>query len=197
MSVDYHTALTRCALWMMIQRKITAGFFRLSPSSSDKWTWRERTWQDKTMSSPIPAPTFRLSFFLLAMLLSTASVADEPQPLSQLAKLEELTQISAKLVRESKSAQANAASFRIEVTLYRESLRTLMLDNQKIAHEKERIPQNILINMVRMSALLSSASECRTGRYIVCPLELMRKLSAQQQLLFKDLERLKASHGTR
>lgn len=100
-------------------------------------------------------------------------------------------------MQEARSAQAKATPFRIDVTLYRESLRTLMLDNRKINNEKDRIPQNILINMVRMSALLSSAAECKTGRYIVCPPELMTKLSSQQQLISKDFDSFKASlNGT-
>jgi hypothetical protein len=66
-----------------------------------------------------------------------------------------------------------------------------MLTNREIGEEKDRIPQHILINMVRMSALLSSAAECKTGRYIVCPPELMTKLKTQQQLLSEDLDSFK------
>ncbi len=149
------------------------------------------------MYSPIFAAAFRLSLFLLATLLSVASVAENTDQLSPLARFEELTSVSARLVREARSAQARASSFRIDVTLYRESLRTLMLDNRKINDKKDRIPQNILINMVRMSALLSSAAECKTGRYIVCPPELMTRLRTQQQLLFRNLGNFKASlNGT-
>ncbi len=149
------------------------------------------------MYSPILAPAFRLSFFLLAALLSAASVADNTGQQSSLARLEELTGVSSRLVQEARSAQAKATPFRIDVTLYRESLRALMLDNQKVGDAKDRIPQNMLINMVRMSALLSSAAECKTGRYIVCPVELMRTLTSQQQLISKDLDNFKASlNGT-
>ena len=68
-----------------------------------------------------------------------------------------------------------------------------MLDNRKISDEKDRIPNDILVNMVRMSALLHSAAECKTGRYIVCPPELMTKLTSQQQLLLKDIGSFKAA----
>jgi len=145
------------------------------------------------MYPPVLASTLRLTFFLWVTLLPAASLAENTDLPPLLAKLEELTEVSAGLVREARSAQAKATPFRIEVTLYRESLRTLMLDNRKISAEKERIPQNILVNMVRMSALLHSAAECKTGRYIVCPPELMRKLASQQQLLSKDLDSFKVT----
>lgn len=131
----------------------------------------------------------------LMLIVATASAAEDADPGSLLAKLEELNETSARLVLEARSAQAEATPFRIDVTLYREHLRSLMLANRKIGEEKERIPQDILVNMVRMSALLNSAAECKTGRYIVCPPELMSKLTSQQQLLSKDLDSLKAATG--
>ncbi len=131
----------------------------------------------------------------LMLLVATASAAEDADPGSLLAKLEELNETSARLVLEARSAQAEATPFRIDVTLYREHLRSLMLANRKIGEEKERIPQDILVNMVRMSALLNSAAECKTGRYIVCPPELMSKLTSQQQLLSKDLDSLRAATG--
>ncbi len=145
------------------------------------------------MYPPVLAAVLRLILFLWATSLPAVSVAENTDWPPLLAKLEELTEVSAGLVREAQSAQAEATPFRIEVTLYREHLRTLMLDNRKISAEKERIPQNILVNMVRMSALLHSAAECKTGRYIVCPPELMRKLASQQQLLSKDLDSFKVT----
>lgn len=129
------------------------------------------------------------------LLVATASATEGADPGSLLAKLEELNETSARLVLEARSAQAEATPFRIDVTLYREHLRSLMLANRTIGEEKERIPQDILVNMVRMSALLNSAAECKTGRYIVCPPELMSKLTSQQQLLSKDLDSLRAATG--
>ncbi|GMQ88185.1 MAG: hypothetical protein BMS9Abin08_1413 [Gammaproteobacteria bacterium] len=145
------------------------------------------------MYPPVLAPALRLTLFLWATLLPAASIAENTDRPPLLAKLEELTEVSAGLVREARSTQAEATPFRIAVTLYREHLRTLMLDDRKISDEKDRIPQGILVNMVRMSALLYSAAECKTGRYIVCPPELMRKLASQQQLLSKDLDSFKVA----
>jgi hypothetical protein len=129
----------------------------------------------------------------LVLLVATASAADDADPGSLLAKLEELNEISARLVQEARSAQAEATPFRIDATLYREHLRSLMLANREIGEEKDRIPQGILVNMVRMSALLNSAAECKTGRYIVCPPELMSKLTSQQRLLSEELDHFKAT----
>ena len=106
--------------------------------------------------------------------------------------LMELGEDSAGLVAKARSAQAKATQFRIDVTIYRESLRSLMLSNREIDQGKDRIPQHILVNMVRMSALLHSAAECKTGRYIVCPPELMSQLTSQQQLLSEELVNFKA-----
>jgi len=149
------------------------------------------------MYSPIFAVALRPIFFLCITLLSTTSAAQNTDQQSLLARLVELTEVSAGLVQKARSAQAKVTPFRIDVTLYRESLRSLMLDNQKVNDEKDRIPQSTLISMVRMSALLSSAAECKTGRYIVCPAALMIKLTSQQQLLSKDLDSFKAAlNGT-
>jgi hypothetical protein len=137
----------------------------------------------------------RLILFLWVTLLPVASVASDASLPSLLAKAEELNTISAKLVQAAQSGKTDASSFRIEATLYREHLRALMLDNRKIAEEKERIPQDILIEMVRMSALLHSAAECKTGRYIVCPPELMTQLTSQQQLVSKSFDGFKATQA--
>ena len=148
--------------------------------------------------SVLTAVLRRMLLLWAAMLmLPAASAAENPDPSSLLAKLEELTEISATLVAKARSSQAKASPFRIEATLYREHLRTLMLENRMISDDKDRIPQSILINMVRMSALLHSAAECKTGRYIVCPPELMTKLASQQKLLAQDLGSFKAAlNGT-
>lgn len=139
--------------------------------------------------------SLRLILVLWATLLPAAFAAENIDQPPLLAELEALTRISAGLVQEARSAKAKATPFRIQVTLYRESLRTLMLDNRKISDEKHRIPQSILVNMVRMSALLHSAAACKTGRYIVCPVHLMLQLTSQQQLLSGDLDNLKMTVG--
>ena len=127
----------------------------------------------------------------LALLVATVSVAGDHNGLL-LPTLMELGEDSAGLVAKARSAQAKATQFRIDVTIYRESLRSLMLSNREIDQGKDRIPQHILVNMVRMSALLHSAAECKTGRYIVCPPELMSQLTSQQQLLSEELVNFKA-----
>lgn len=109
------------------------------------------------------------------------------------AQVKQLLKASAKLVDEAHSNKAPASAFRIDVTFYRESLRELMLENRKIPDKKAHIPQNMLVDMVRMSALLHSAAECKTGRFIVCPADLMTSLQSQQQLLSQQWQSIKAN----
>ena len=121
---------------------------------------------------------------------------DKPKAVARppvLAQAAQLHKASAKLVKDARSAKANASQFRIEVTFYREGLRELMRDNRKIAESNARLPEHALVDMVRMSALLHSAAECKTGRYIVCPAELMRNLESQQQLLWQQWQTIKAN----
>ncbi len=133
-------------------------------------------------------PVAGLLFFLSATVFATEN--SDTQSLAS--RFEELNRTTARLVEDARSSQAKASDFRIAVTLYRESLRSLMLDDRENKNETARIPQNMLINMVRMSALLSSAAGCKTGRYIVCPIELMTQLSSQQRILAQDLESFRA-----
>jgi len=141
--------------------------------------------------------TLRILLFLTLALLSIAAYSVEPEMLATDAKLNkddtpssplisrvaELNKITASLVFAARSGEAPASSFRIEATLYREDLRSLMIDNKNLDPDENRIPQGYLLDMVRMSALIHSASECKTGRYIVCPVALMSNLNAQQQKL--------------
>ena len=63
--------------------------------------------------------------------------------------------------------------------MYRELLRqTMLTDRQR--PEAEQLPQNLLIEMVRLSALLHAAADCKTGYVIVCPPDLMSQLRTQQ-----------------
>ncbi len=135
----------------------------------------------------------RSVLFLLAVLWQPTGLAgDAPRPLL-LDEAAGLNEVSDRLVKAARSAQAEASPFRIDVTLYRESLRELMLSNREIEQDEKRIPQHMLVNMVRMSALLHSAAECKTGRYIVCPPELMKQLEAQQQLLSAEFAQYRAT----
>lgn len=45
-------------------------------------------------------------------------------------------------------------------------------------------------DMVRMVALLQSAAQCQTGRYIVCPPDRMSRLQRQQVLLDQGISAL-------
>ena len=93
------------------------------------------------------------------------------------------------LVKEAISSNANASRFRIDATFYRESLRTLMIDMEKTIATSAQ-SKKIFMEFVRMSALIQSAAACKTGRYIVCPIELRQQLLAQQErlhLLFTEL----------
>ena len=74
--------------------------------------------------------------------------------------------------------------------MYREMLRQVMLDNRDLG-ASEQLPQPLLVDMVRMSALLHSAADCKTGRVIVCPTDLMLQLRSQQARVTQGLEMLR------
>lgn len=97
-----------------------------------------------------------------------------------------LIAFSTGLVQQAESSKAHASSFRIDVAYYRESLRDLVRDNEQ-RRAKERLPKPLLLDMVRMTALLQSAAQCQTGRYIVCPPDLMTQLHRQQTLMEQGL----------
>jgi len=86
------------------------------------------------------------------------------------------------LVKQAISSEANASRFRIDATFYRESLRSLMIEAEKNADKSEK-SKKVFMELVRMSALLQSAAACKTGRYIVCPIELRQQLLSQQTRL--------------
>ena len=77
--------------------------------------------------------------------------------------------------------------------MYRELLRQVMLDNRERAGS-EQLPQPLLLDMVRMSALLHSAADCKTGLVIVCPTDLMQQLRSQQARVTQGLEMLRMTY---
>ena len=77
--------------------------------------------------------------------------------------------------------------------MYRELLRQVMLNNRDRA-ESEQLPQPLLLDMVRMSALLHSAADCKTGLVIVCPTDLMQQLRSQQARVAQGLDILRMMH---
>ncbi len=101
-------------------------------------------------------------------------------------RVQALVTLSARLVQQAESGKAHASTFRIDVAYYRETLRDLVRDNDQRL-EKDRIERALLMNMVRITALLQSAAQCQTGRYIVCPPDLMTQLHRQQALVEQGL----------
>jgi hypothetical protein len=77
--------------------------------------------------------------------------------------------------------------------MYRELLRQAMLDNRGRPADKQ-LPQPLLLDMVRMSALLHSAADCKTGFVIVCPADLMQQLRSQQSRVTQGLKMLQMMH---
>ena len=51
----------------------------------------------------------------------------------------------------------------------------------------------LLMDLVRMAGLLQSAAECQTGRYIVCPPDLMTRLRRQQGVVEGEIASLPAT----
>jgi hypothetical protein len=105
---------------------------------------------------------------------------------SPLERRQVLVALSATLVETAQSAKGHASAFRIDVAHYRESLRDLVKDNDKLP-ERDRLPKPLVLDMVRMVGLLQSAAQCQTGRYIVCPPDLMSQLNRQQALMEQGL----------
>ena len=117
-----------------------------------------------------------LAFLTLCMLVAPQAHAD-----GQILRPVQLTTMSQQLINEIKSGTADATEFRTNVVFYRESLRGFMLANEK--DKVHQIDDHSLLQLVRMAALLQSAAECRTGRYISCPANLMHELERQQYQL--------------
>jgi len=133
----------------------------------------------------------------LALAGSTDVKTVEPKSLSgqsatykDYKELQVLNQLSQQLVQQAQSKQTVALDFRVDAVHYRERLRQLMLKNNDDP-PSDRIPQELLMDMVRMSALLHSAAECKTGRYIVCPVSLMDNLQTQQKKIHKNITNYK------
>lgn len=104
----------------------------------------------------------------------------------------ELNWISESLIEKAASGRTPATEFRIQATLYRERLRKLMLEDRK-RPDPQRLPDDMLVDMVRMSALLHAASACRTGHVITCPADLMLQLRSQQSVTVDKLAELRAA----
>ena len=121
-----------------------------------------------------------LGFVMLPLSLPALAAA-VTAPSKHHSQLMQLNGQSRQLIAKLKRGDAEAVAFRTHVVYYRETLRSLMLANEKARNHK--IANPLLMKMVRMAALLQSAAECHTGRYISCPANLMHELDRQQQQL--------------
>jgi hypothetical protein len=103
--------------------------------------------------------------------------------------LGELVTLAGSLVERAASARAAASQYRIDTVYFRETLRDLMLANTG-RPPAEQLPAAFLTDMVRMAAVLDAAAECQSGRYIVCPADLMERLGRQHARIDDGLRRL-------
>lgn len=110
-----------------------------------------------------------------------------------LQRLEEINLLSAALVEKAGSGSTPAHEFRIEARMYRELLRQTMLNN-RAQSTSDQLPQHLLLDMVRMSALLHSAADCKTGFVITCPADLMLQLKSQQSRVTQGLKMIQMMH---
>lgn len=101
-------------------------------------------------------------------------------------RLHEINLLSQGLIEKAAAGNSPAHQFRIEARIYRELLRQLMLDNRMLPDDAQ-IQQHLLLDMVRMSALLHAAADCKTGLVITCPPDLMRRLRSQQSRIDAQL----------
>lgn len=157
------------------------------------------------MSSHAIAARLENTLFMMLMgiaaAISLSAFASPPTPvlidptLPPLERGRALVALSATLVETAQSAKGHASAFRIDVAHYRESLRDLVRDNDTLP-DRSRLPKPLVLDMVRMVGLLQSAAQCQTGRYIVCPPDLMSQLNRQQTLMEQGLAAATAE-GTR
>jgi hypothetical protein len=145
-------------------------------------------YRQHTLSSAAPRRRFLRPWGLFGFVLwtSLAIAAQETEAPGNNPDPKQLNALSQQLIERVKTGKAEAATFRIDVVVYRESLRSLMLANEKAA--PHRIDNSLLLQMVRMAALLQAAAACQTGRYISCPVNLMNELERQQQGLTQALQ---------
>jgi hypothetical protein len=103
--------------------------------------------------------------------------------------LGELVVLAGSLVERAASAKAAATQYRIDTVYFRETLRDLMLANKE-RPQAEQLPPAFLSDMVRMAAVLDAAAECQSGRYIVCPADLIERLHRQHARISQGLRNL-------
>lgn len=127
------------------------------------------------------------AFAVVAAAAQTHSVVEPLENATTVVdRLGELQQLSAALIERAASGASPAHQFRIEARIYRELLRRVTLDDRAQPADA-RLPQTLLLDMVRMSALLHAAADCKTGLVITCPPDLMRQLRLQQARVDKEM----------
>ena len=109
------------------------------------------------------------------------------QPDELLARLRNLHLLSAGLIEQANSGRAPANDFQLQARIYREQLRQTMLANNELV-EPQQLPENLLLDMVRMSALLHAAADCKSGLVIICPPDLLRQLRSQHSRVDDSLK---------
>jgi hypothetical protein len=110
-----------------------------------------------------------------------------------LERLQELNLLSEALVEKAGSGSTPAHEFRVEARMYRELLRQAMRSN-RTQSTSDQLPQPLLLDMVRMSALLHAAADCKTGFVIICPADLMRQLKSQQSRVTQGLKMIRMTY---
>lgn len=142
------------------------------------------------MKRPTPLQWLPLlaGLFWIALVWAQAP-ASVDSTLPPLERARALVAYADQLVDAAYGGKAYASTYRIDVAHYRETLRDLVKENDA-RPASERLPRGLLLDMVRMAALLQSAAQCQTGRYIVCPPDLMSKLQRQQALLDQGIAAL-------
>jgi len=128
--------------------------------------------------------------------VSTTEKSDSntsPETTGGLDRLNELNLLSGALVEKAGSGSTPAHEFRVEARMYRELLRHVMLGN-RTQPTRDQLPQSLLLDMVRMSALLHAAADCKTGFVIICPADLVLQLRSQQSRVTQGLQMLRMTY---
>jgi hypothetical protein len=140
---------------------------------------------------------FLVAPFSILLIISTGALWPTKQALAEqtppagpaelVARLRTLHLLSAGLIEQASTGLAPANDFQLQARIYREQLRQTMLANEDLA-APQRLPQDLLLGMVRMSALLHAAADCKSGLVIICPPDLLRQLRAQHASVGETLQ---------
>ncbi|MEJ2686565.1 MAG: hypothetical protein P8124_05020 [Gammaproteobacteria bacterium] len=131
----------------------------------------------------------------LAAVPATATAASTGTKAPPLVHVRQLNAMSGRLVSRIRAGTAEAAHFRVHVAVYQEMLRELMVDNPQV-DRSDRLPNALLMKLVRMAALLQAAAACQTGRDIVCSLTLVNELDRQQRRVGAAVDGLAGARGS-